>query len=272
MKTGFIGAGSMGSAIIRGLAGKAGFSGAETRFFDASPDIRRDVSREFRIKAAAGNPELAEWADTIILAVKPGDVISVLSGIKDKLNIQKLLVSIAAGVDTKTIEEKAGRGIPVVRAMPNTPALIGLGMTALCAGSHARDEHMELAESLFSPIGEVARLEEEKMDAATAVSGSGPAYLFYLAEALEEAAACEGLSRETAEKLVRQTLYGASALLVRDKEGPEELRRRVSSPGGTTESAIKILEGGEFPGLIKKAVAGAKAKSIEIRNSISTSE
>lgn len=262
----------MGSAIIKGLAGKAGFSAGNTRFFDASPEVRRDICKKFAIEAASGSPELAEWADTIILAVKPGDVKGVLREITGKLNISKLLVSIAAGVDTKTIEKAAGNNSPVVRAMPNTPALIGMGMTALCGGRRAGDEHMERAEALFCPVGEVLRLEEESMDAATAVSGSGPAYLFYLAEGLEKAAEAEGLKREIAVKLVRQTLYGASAMLERDSARAEDLRRGVTSPGGTTESAIKILADGGFHGLLKKAVAGAKEKSIEIRECISTSE
>ncbi len=262
----------MGSALINGLASTPGFSAEDARFFDASSDVRREISRKFAIESAAGSPELAEWADTIILAVKPGDVTGVLREISGVLDVSKLLVSIAAGVDTETIEKTTGGSIPVVRAMPNTPALIGMGMTAICRGRRAGEKHMERAEALFSPLGEVARLEEGSMDAVTAVSGSGPAYLFYMAEGLEKAAEAEGLERETAVKLVRQTLYGASAMLAGDTARAETLRRGVTSPGGTTESAIKILADGGFTGLLIRAVASAKAKSIEIRERISTAE
>ncbi len=262
----------MGSALIGGLAGKDPHISEKVRFFDSDPEKRRSVSGKFKVESAGSGSELAEWADVIVIAVKPADVKKVLLEIRGALAPLKLLVSVAAGVSVRTIEKTVDVNIPVVRAMPNTPAVIGLGMIVISAGKHAGEEHLKRAEALFSSAGEVIRIEEEMMDAATAVSGSGPAYLFYLAEAMEAAAAEAGFSRESAEKLVRRTLLGASAMLLKDGAPPFELISRVASPGGTTEAAISTLEAGAFAGLVKKAVNSARDKSREIRERISTSE
>jgi pyrroline-5-carboxylate reductase len=158
MKMGFIGAGSMGSALISTLASKSGGSDDDLRFFDADGEKSAVLNKNSGIPAAANNRELVRWADIIVIAVKPADVRDVLEDIKGELSVQKLIASVAAGVDTALIEKSAGIDIPVVRAMPNTPALIGLGMTALCAGAFAREEHLGLAEKLFSAVGEVIRI------------------------------------------------------------------------------------------------------------------
>ena len=262
----------MGSALIRGVASGEDRAGAKIRFFDSDSEKRRDLCGKPGIECAPNSSELAEWADIIVLAVKPGDVKGVLGEIREKLVPSKMILSVAAGVDTRTIEKTAAVNIPVVRAMPNTPAVVGLGAIALCAGRYADEEHLKRAETCLAPAGEVLRVEEEMMDTATAVSGSGPAYLFYLAEAMEEAGVKEGLSRKASRMLVNQTLYGASALLVKENTSPGELRRMVTSPGGTTEAAIKTLREGGFADLIKSAVKSARNKSSEIRELISTSE
>ncbi len=272
MKTGFIGAGNMGSALICGLAQQSTGIEKTLRVFDSQREKAEELEKSLGLCPAASCLELVSWAEIILIAVKPGDVKSVLSGVKAALNPSKMIVSIAAGVDTRTIEVTAGLDIPVVRAMPNTPALIGLGMTAICPGGFADERHMDFAESLLAPSGKIIRVEEDMMDAITAISGSGPAYLFYLAEAMEQSAEEQGLSGTAAREIVTQTLYGASAMLAGGLGSPEELRRRVTSPGGTTEAAVETLDSLGFSETIKKAVSLARERSGKIRKSIATLE
>ncbi len=259
----------MGAAIMRGLAAE---DRENSRFYDISAQITSSLEKELSVKPSSSAGELAAWSDCIVLAVKPGLVGDVLIKIKGFLNDSKLLISAAAGISTGRIEEFTGQGVPVVRAMPNTPALKKLGMTALCRGSFALEEHLAAAEKLFSRVGEVVRVEEKMMDAVTAVSGSGPAYLFYLAEALEKAGVEEGLPADVSRMLTAQTLYGASAMLSGGEADPSELRMRVTSPGGTTQAAVSALERGDFILLIRQAVKMARDRSVEIGNKLSTPE
>lgn len=271
MKTGFIGAGNMGGALIEGLASRKGIPPGNILFSDPDRGRAEYLRESFGATRLPGNPELVRASDTIVIAVKPQAVKGVIEEISGELSEEKLLVSIAAGVETAAIERFAGGKQPVVRAMPNMPAAFGLGMTVICGGKFAREEHLNRADELFSASGDVVFIEEGMMDAATAVSGSGPAYLFCLAEALESAAAREGFTAEVAAKLARSTIYGASAVLEKGGATPAGLKSMVASPGGTTEAALKILEK-ECARLIVNAVEAARERAAEIRREISTSE
>jgi pyrroline-5-carboxylate reductase len=195
--------------------------------------------------------------------VKPGEVVSVLRGVHDTLADDALVVSIAAGVTIATIED-AVPGRPVVRAMPNTAALVREGVAAIAAGNHATEGHLDDAERLLAAVGTVVRVPESQLDAVTGLSGSGPAYVFLVAEALIEAGVLVGLSRETATELVSRTLTGSARLLAESGEGPEELRAAVTSPGGTTAFGLRVLEDRGLRAAFMDAVVAATKRSAEL--------
>jgi len=188
----------------------------------------------------------------------------VLGDIGPVLHPRQLVLSIAAGIPSGLIETFFTAHVPVVRVMPNTPALVGAGAAGVAAGRWAKPAHLKTAEQILSTVGLVVRVPEEAMDAVTAVSGSGPAYVFYVAEAMKEAALGLGLPPATADALVRQTILGAGRLLSSSAEEPQELRRRVTSPGGTTEAALGILEDGQLKSLFAKALTRAAERSKEL--------
>jgi pyrroline-5-carboxylate reductase len=203
----------------------------------------------------------------VIIAVKPKDVPQLLGEIRPHLRGDKLLLSIAAGITTSRIEKAADMKIPVVRAMPNMAASIGESMTSLTAGRYAGRAHIRMARDIFSTIGEVVEVGENMVDAVTAVSGSGPAYFFYLVEILMEVAKELGLKRGVAEKLVLKTALASSRLLHLLGERPEVLRKKVTSKGGTTEAAFRVLESGGVKEIIKRAVRAAHGRSKELSES-----
>ena len=202
-------------------------------------------------------------ADVVVVCLKPGDVAEALDAAGAALGAEALVLSIAAGVTIAALEA-AAPGRPVVRAMPNTPATIGLGAAAIAAGTHANDGHLDLAEQLLGALGLVVRLPEHLLDAVTGLSGSGPAYVFLVAEALVEAGVLVGLPRPIATKLVNQTLLGASTLLAQGDEGPEALRAAVTSPGGTTAAGLRSLEAAGVRSAFIDAVVAATKRSTEL--------
>ncbi len=228
----------MGEAVLAGLV-KAGH--AASSLFVGVRRAERGAALEasYGVRALPG-PEAAASADVVILGVKPYDIVSVLSSLP--LHAGQLVVSLAAGITTATMEAAVPAGVAVVRVMPNTPAVIGQGMTLVSAGLSASPEQVEQVESLMAAIGETAVLPEKLLDAGTALSGSGPAYLFYVTEALIEAGVHLGLPRTVATQLVNQTLAGSSALLKVSGEHPAVLREQVTSPGGTTAAALRVFE------------------------------
>ena len=237
----FIGAGNMAEALCRGIL-SAKLFGAERIVASDPSAARRDLfTRELGVAAMDDNVAAAREAGTVVLAVKPQVMDDVLGPLGPHLGPEKLVISIAAGIRTAQIEAACPDGCRVVRVMPNTPMLVGAGMSALCAGANAAGDELEAAARLFRCAGEVVTVDEPAIDAVTAVSGSGPAYFFYLVEAMTEAGVAEGLDRPLAEKLAAQTLLGAGRLLAKSPDGPAELRRRVTSPGGTTEAAISAM-------------------------------
>jgi pyrroline-5-carboxylate reductase len=236
-----LGGGKMGAAFAGGLL-EADFDAADLAVAEVDADRRRDLESRFPdVRIVPSVAWAVADADVVVVCLKPGDVAEALDAAGAALGEAALVLSIAAGVTIAALEA-AAPGRPVVRAMPNTPATIGLGAAAIAAGTHANDGHLDLAERLLGSLGLVVRLPEHLLDAVTGLSGSGPAYLFLVAEALVEAGVLVGLPRPVATKLVNQTLLGASTLLAQGDEGPEALRAAVTSPGGTTAAGLRSLE------------------------------
>jgi len=260
---GFIGAGNMAEAICRGAVAGGVTEAGSVIACDVMPQ-RTLIFEAIGARIAESNREVAERADTIVLAVKPQNTAAVLPELAGLVARPKLLVSICAGVTTDTIEAALGGEPPVVRVMPNTPLLVGKGMSVLAGGRWATPDDLERAQAIFAAVGDALVLAEIDIDAVTAVSGSGPAYFFYLVEAMTEAGVAEGLDPEVAERLARRTAEGAGALLAASNEPAEELRCRVSSPGGTTLAALEQMEQGGVKEALVKAVRRAAERSREL--------
>ncbi|RJP15000.1 MAG: pyrroline-5-carboxylate reductase [Candidatus Abyssobacteria bacterium SURF_5] len=263
-KLGIIGAGNMGSAIIRGVLRAGIFAPNEIGACDVIQEKAQTLSQELHITAFATVAQLMAATDSVILAVKPQTMKECLAEVYDSLKPADLIISIAAGISTAFIEERLPKGTRVIRAMPNTPALVGAGATALCAGSNAGDSDLAVAERIFAGIGKVYRFPENLMNAVTAISGSGPAYVFYFIESLLEAGLKEGLPKEAAVDLVAQTLYGASKLLLESGEEASVLRAKVTSPGGTTEAALETMDKRGFKETIAAAIESAVNRGREL--------
>lgn len=259
--TGFVGVGNMGRSIVMGMIDN-GWSTEGLLVFDLNEKATNELNAQYEIPVADSLSELAEEADLIVLCVKPDVVPTVLESIESK-NVQ--LASIAAGVPLSTLNTHLTSPSGIVRVMPNSPAQVGEGMSFLTPDSRASEELIDRVRQIFDCVGETAVVPESKMDAVTALSGSGPAYLFYFLEALEEAGVYMGLSAEDARKAAEQTVYG-SALLARERvdASANELRAEVSSPGGTTVEAIKYFDEKGIKGMIEEAVKRARDKSIEL--------
>lgn len=260
---GFIGGGNMAEAIIKGLVA-GGMAPRNIIVSDPVLDRRAHLATSLQARTSDDNVEVAKEADLIVLSIKPQLAASVLSSLEGGVTPQKLVVSIMAGISTTFIEESLPNGCRVVRAMPNTPALVQTGATAICGGRRATGDDMEMARELFKLVGTVYQVGEKQMDAVTGVSGSGPAYAFSFIEALADAGVKNGLPRDVAAGLAVQTVLGAARLVQESSEHPAVLRDRVSSPGGTTIAALHALENGRFHGLIMDAVDAAVKRSKEL--------
>ena len=225
---------------------------------------RRDrLKSQFGIQVGSVNSEAVTWADVIVLAVKPQILPAVLREIGLLLG-HALVVSIVAGVTIRTIAEQMGGGMRVVRAMPNTPALVREGMTALAIGAEVSEEDVHLARTIFEAVGLVVAVEERLMDAVTGLSGSGPAYVFQAIEALADGGVMMGLPRQTAELLAAQTVLGAARLVLESGVHPAQLKDRVASPGGTTIAGLHQLEQGGFRAALMAAVEAATTRSKDL--------
>jgi pyrroline-5-carboxylate reductase len=257
-----IGVGVMGEALVSGLLGAGWKSG------DIALCVRR-MERADQLADRTGcavfqDPvEAVAGHDVVVVAVKPRDVIPVLDALAGSITSSQMVISLAAGVATETYEKHLD-AVAVVRAMPNTPAVVGEGVTGIAGGSHASPAHLTLARDVMGAVGSVCVMDETLLDAVTAVSGTGPAYVFLLAEALTEAAMREGLPRDVAEILVNQTIRGAGHLLTDTSKTPAELRYEVTSPGGTTAAAVHILEERGFRSLVEDAVRAAAIRANEL--------
>jgi len=228
------------------------------------PERIEELSERYGVRATLSNAEAVSGAALVVVAVKPQDFDVMLGEIGGVVAPEQTVLSIAAAIPTAAIEARVAPGVPVVRAMPNTPATVREGIAGICAGAHANDEHLALAEEVLSHLGAVVRVPERYMDAVTAVSGSGPAYFALLAEAMIEAGILLGLSREVTTQLVVQTMLGTAKLLRDEKMHPVELREMVTSPGGTTIRAIRELEQAGVRAAFLNAIQAAMERSREL--------
>lgn len=262
-KIGIIGLGNMGRAILNGLVSSGAVGRTSVIGFDNDPAKCADVRRKYSILISRSILELVTHCDIVIFAVKPQNIDEVLKEAscygKDRLHI-----SIAAGITTRRVEKALGGKPRVVRVMPNTPALVGEGISALCKGRYASRSDLKTADEIFSSVGEVVELNERYFDLVTALSGSGPAYFFYLKEALIEAAVRLGMDRKTAKRLVLKTALGSARLLLESGHEPGLLRQHVTSKGGTTERAIAVFEKAKIKETVARAVSAAARRSKEL--------
>jgi len=260
---GVIGAGNMAEAILRGAIGAAFLRAEQIVACEVSEDRRRQVAEKIGVLCLADNRRAAA-CPRILLAVKPQVVGAVLEEIASAVRPEATVISIAAGIGTARIDAGLGGRGRIVRVMPNTPMLVGCGMSAIAAGPRAAGDELDWTEKLFAAGGRTVRLAETMMDAVTAVSGSGPAYFFYLIEAMTDAGVQEGLPADVAAMLATQTCLGAARLLMETNLSARELRRRVTSPGGTTQRAIDTLQAAGTRGTLLRAVRDAAQRSREL--------
>jgi pyrroline-5-carboxylate reductase len=263
MSVALLGGGRMGEALLAGLL-DAGWDAEGVAVAEVDAERRRVLEERFPEVRIVPSPAWAVAdAALVVVAVKPGDVVGVLEQCATTLPEKTVVLSIAAGVTIETLETGAPDR-PVVRAMPNTAALARQGAAAISSGKHATDADLDLAERVLAAVGEVVRVPEHLLDAVTGLSGSGPAYVFLVAEAMVEAGVLAGLPRDTAARLVNQTLLGAATLLTEDPRGPEALRAAVTSPGGTTAAGLRELELHGVRAAFLEAVAAATERSREL--------
>ncbi len=262
----FIGAGNMAASIIGGLIAK-GFSASTIIASDPSPQSLSYLRKLAPVKTMDDNHKAVAKADVVVLAVKPQLMKTVLQDLATELPAKKqpLFISIAAGIEIASLERWLGGNVPVVRCMPNTPALVQTGATALYANAAVTDEQRELADQILRAVGIALWVNDEStLDAVTAVSGSGPAYFFLLMEAMQNAGIQLGLSADAAKQLTLQTALGAAHMAIGSDVDAAELRRRVSSPNGTTERAIETFEEGKFRELCNKAMTACRDRAEEL--------
>lgn len=261
---GFIGAGNMANSLVGGMIAR-GIRPARIWMSDPDADRLDDVSRQHGVHVTTDNAGVVKRADVLVLAVKPQMMQAVCEALKPSLGEPApLVVSIAAGVTVANLKSWLGE-LPVVRCMPNTPALVQAGTTGLFAAAGVSDEQKAMADQILGSAGLAFWFDSEtELDAVTAVSGSGPAYFFLMMESLIEAAKEQGLPADKARQMVLQTARGAAELAISSGDEPAVLRQKVTSPGGTTAAALEVLEGGDYRALMKKAVAAARKRSEEL--------
>ena len=271
-KLAFIGAGNMASAIIRGLVAQ-GMPAPAMTATGIDPDALRALSAELGIHTGTDNALAVQNADLILLAVKPQQLREVCMGLRGALAHKPLIISIAAGVAMASIEQWLGAELPMVRCMPNTPAQCLTGASGLIANAACSSEQQALSEELFSAIGLAQWLDnEDQIHAVTALSGSGPAYFFYVIEAMEAAAIKQGLSPDLARRFAAQTAKGAAEMVLSGSVAPGQLKRNVMSPGGTTERAIRVLEDQGLAAMFEQAMQAAAMRSGELAEALAKTQ
>lgn len=261
----FLGAGAVSEALVKGLLNARLLSARQIVVSNRKNAARLEwLQQRYGVRIAEEKQEDCARADLLILAMKPFDLPAALQEVAPAISSGQVVISLAAGVSTAMIERQLGLPVPVMRAMPNTSSSVQASATALCAGRWATPEHLEMAKRLFSGIGISVVVKEEQMDAVTGLSGSGPAYFYYLVEALLEAAQQCGLPTETARTLLIQTIYGAARMLQESEQSPAELRRQVTSPNGTTMAGLAVLEQGGVYELLIQTVRRATERAAEM--------
>jgi len=264
-----IGAGSMGGAILSGLIA-AGTAADSISASTATTQSAKALTEKFSITTFAldasdsANSEAAKDADILLIAVKPAKVLATLTEIKASVKDGALVISVAAGVTTESMEQAIGTTASVIRAMPNTPAIVGHGVTGIAKGKSASDSQLAVAKELFEAVGQVLVVDEDKINALSTISGSGPAYVFYFAEKLMAAAKNMGFSEKEANLMVRATFLGSATLLAASSETPETLRAQVTSPNGTTMQATNRFDEANFDKVFIEATEAALARAIQL--------
>ena len=261
---GFIGGGNMGEAIIKGLLQSKLYKSEDIMVSDIRKERLKYLKSAYQIKAFDNNPEMVKECQVIILAVKPQNAKNVLEEIKDVVSPEQLLISIMAGISTSFVEDFFSKSIPVIRVMPNTPALVLAGMSAISLGIFANEGHSQIAAQIFKAIGETVIVPETLMDAVTGLSGSGPGYVAVIIEALADGGVKMGLPRDLALKLAIQTLLGTAKLLKETNLHPAQLKDMVTSPGGTTIAGLHMMELGGIRGILIGAIEAATKCSQEL--------
>jgi pyrroline-5-carboxylate reductase len=260
----FLGAGNMAEALVKGLLRAGVAMPAEILCTDRRLDRLADLAKRYGIRTSPDNRAAAAEAAIVVLSVKPQVMNKLLAEIAPALDGSKLVVSIAAGVPLAAIERRVGHGVRLIRTMPNTPALVGAGATAVSPGEHATDADLAQARALFDAVGRSVIVDEPLLDAVTGLSGSGPAYIFLVIEALADAGVKVGLDRRTAQDLAAQTVLGSAQLLIETGEHPGRLKDQVTSPGGTAIAGLHTLEAGGLRTTLMNAVEAATKRSHEL--------
>ena len=263
-RVGFLGGGNMAEAMMRGLIRAKLITPSNILVSDILSERRKYITSTLKIKTTDDNKIVIKNSEIIFIAVKPNVVDPMLSELGAFIKPSQLVISIAAGIATSRIEKKLVSGVPVIRVMPNTPALVLEGASALAGGTFAKKVHLEIAQTLLNAVSKVVIVSESLLDTVTGLSGSGPAYVFQFIESLADGGVKEGLSREIALLLAAQTVYGSAKMLLQTKEHPASLRDKVTSPGGTTIAGLHALESGKFRAIVMNAVSAATHRSREL--------
>jgi len=260
-RLGFIGAGNMGNAILQGVLYKNLIVPSYIMVSDINEDKLKSLSKDYGIRITLDNRELVKWCDIIILSVKPNVCGEVLAEIKDSLKDDQVLVSIVAGWSTTALKAAVGEKVKILRVMPNTPALVGEGMTVFSKNHNLNEANLTFVQEIFKSLGRVETVQDYLMDAVTALSGSGPAYVFMFIEALADAGVLQGLPRDISYRLAAQTVLGSAKMVLETGKHPGELKDAVCSPGGTTIEAVFALEEKGFRSAVMEAVKRSTDKS-----------
>ncbi len=263
-KLGFIGGGKMGGALLGGIVSKNLIPAKDIMISDVDAKRLKELEGLYHVRTTSDNLKTARECDLIILAVKPQNMAEILTAISPAIDKTKIVISIAAGIAIKFIEDHLKKGMRIIRTMPNTPALVGEGIAALAKSDKASDDDLEIAGLIFNAVGSSVVVKEDLIDTVTGLSGSGPAYFFIMIEALADGGVRMGLSRDIALKLAAQTMLGSAKLYLTGNKHPGELKDMVTSPGGTTIAGIKELEEGRLRGTLMAAVEAATLRSKEL--------
>ncbi len=261
LKVGFIGGGAMAGALLTGLVNSGRVTPANLYVSDISEERLNFLKESLKVNIFTDNRETARLSDVIVIALKPNVVMPVVKSIASEITANKTVISIAAGVNINSLESILGRDIPVVRVMPNTPALVGAGASAVSAGSKAERKDVDRALAIFNAVGRAVEVPESMMDAVTGLSGSGPAYMFILLEALADAGVRMGLPRDVALLLSAQTMFGSAKMALELGQHPGQLKDMVTTPGGTTIEGLFVLEGYGLRSMFMEAVEAATERS-----------
>jgi pyrroline-5-carboxylate reductase len=265
--TGFIGAGNMATAMIKGLIESGVYGKGQLGASDKDSSALKRMAERFGVESYGSSNELVQRCSTVVLSIKPQNMKDVLEEVRDGIKDDHLIISIAAGIPVRMIQGILKRDVPIIRVMPNTPALVQKGMSALAAGQFATPEHMATARTIFDAVGDTVEVEESMMDAVTALSGSGPGYIFRMMECMVDAGVGVGLERKTTLSLVIQTFLGSAHLAKSSEHSLSYLREMVTSPGGTTEAGLGVFDKMGLAETVRKAVEAACNRSVELGKS-----